>query len=424
MQLTGPLFLFLFLPVCLPLALFWGRRYRAAALAILSLAWFLLVNRHAAWGLFAVLIPLFCAFFAPRRKARWVRLLCGAVVPIVWCLVVRVAAEYTALAVYYPFGLTVLSLHAAYLSLSPARPRTVWGTLSYLFFFPVLTAGPALDPAQWETALADAAFALPRFSAGIVQYARGFTVRVALCATLFRILAEWQNAGAGLSLTVLLPVSFFALFTFFAGTRDMAAGLAAMCGVTLPERPVTNLTAAQITPLFWGREAARLYPCKDGFLRDLPLFLTAAALVRPRPLVLLSALPFFAAARIPAKTKRARACRAVLLGFCAAVFSAAVTVPSFAAWGALFATTTTPHAFVTAILTHATARYLYISLILLALLPLVRFADRAVRRRATARQTLWWQAAKTVTVFLAFLFTLLFFLPQYPLLADGLPLYL
>ena len=141
MQLTSPLFLFLFLPLSLALFFLTPRRLHAVTLTVISAAWLVLVNRENPWGLLQLALTVLLAAtvaLLPRRPRALLPLAVGALTASL--VAARVLAVYAS-AYVYPTGLLFITLSAISLLFDTVRgdikqknrPVEVF---CYLFFFP------------------------------------------------------------------------------------------------------------------------------------------------------------------------------------------------------------------------------------------------------------------------------------------------
>lgn len=248
MQLTSPLFLFLFLPLSLPAVILVPRAGRNTVLSALSLVFLVLANRAAPWGLLqmglTVLLLLLLFFLSPRATAPRTKrlfLVLEVTLPLLSLLSARLFALLIP-AYSYPFGLLFITLAAISLSIDRARgdgdpSAAPTDLIAYLLFFPTLTMGPLIRYKHFCRLSRHARPSSPLFCRGILLFALGYVKRIAVAAVLLRALDALLDAHAAmplLALPVLLLIAFLLLYFFVSGSADMARGVAAMYGMSLP----------------------------------------------------------------------------------------------------------------------------------------------------------------------------------------------
>lgn len=259
MQLTGPLFLFLFFPLSLLPLPFCPARYRKPVLSLLSIAWYVLANLGeplAILQLAAVVISVAVLAALPDGEYSRLRCAAGILIPLAALVVARLAAEYGPSAYPYPYGLTMVTLAAISLSIDRYRcdapdrdnPFTVAG---YLLFFPTMTMGPILRYKQYLYITEHTSVSLANCSHGARLYMLGFVKRLAIAAVLLRTLEDILSYGperfSMLALFVTVVLAYLLFYFFVSGNTDMARGLMAIYGLQ-PPRAQGNLLSCS-TPL-------------------------------------------------------------------------------------------------------------------------------------------------------------------------------
>ena len=245
MQLTGPIFLFLFLPLSLLVVLPLSGRRRGAALLAVSLCWYLVANRQNPWGMALTgALILACWLLALPRGARRLRLLLGVVLPLSALVFCRISAEYGLLPrLIYPAGLSFVALGLVSAALDlyqrplPGARRFV-PFVGYVLFFPVLTFGPFIRYRRFRYMLAAERPSFAAFARGARFYTLGYLKRMAGAAVLVRavnrVLAVEGDALHLPAAGVLLLLCGAALLLLIDGVSDMARGVAAFYGLSLP----------------------------------------------------------------------------------------------------------------------------------------------------------------------------------------------
>lgn len=449
MQLTGPAFLLIFLPLSVLVALPFRRR-RAEVLALLSVLWYALANLHNPTGMAhvfgLVLAVLLCARL-PRRAGAAI----GITLAVGSLVAARLLAEYAAFSYPYPAGLTLLCLGTvSFLSdRETARPATVPEAVSYLLFFPTLTLGPVLRFPEYLSALDTGADTLERFSRGIHLYAAGFVKRVGCAAILLRTLeAVFAYGTADIPhqmLLLILPAAYFLLYFTITGTTAMARGVSLMLGLELPpdHLPLFEEVAPDEAPrgmflslggflqTYVGDPLRRLLPGRAGrLLAGTATLVLGVFFFRLRPSLLLIALPIFLFRlwRVFPETPRTaprRLPRRILSGFASflftAIFATGIILPEPIRFFELFripGSADSSYRFFYIYGTVSWSNYLFICIAaILALLPLSRLWVWLFRR-VTGKGRLALQAVWSLVLFGAFFITAVYFMPQFPALAE------
>lgn len=247
MQLTAPFFLFLFLPLCVISVAALPQRLRFAAISVLSLVWFVLVNRAVPvgylYGIAVVLVTYLLSLIPLSGKWRTAVTALGVCLPTAGLVTLRILVEYTDLPVSLPYGALFLTLGCVSVTVDRARgsctpPRNPLLFFGAVLYFPLLTAGPLLHSGELFCLLRDAAPSLKRMQYGIYSCAKGFVKRMAFAApiyTLYRRLLPLTYPKIDPFLMLAMPVlALLSLLLFVWGTVDMARGISAMLGVPLP----------------------------------------------------------------------------------------------------------------------------------------------------------------------------------------------
>jgi len=371
-------------------------------------------------------------------------------------LAARILAESGIEGYTYPMGLTFVTLSAVsmtvdcYRDLTPAPRPTL--SAAYALFFPALSFGPIVKYRDFGRMLQCAEPSFPAFSKGVKLYMLGFCKRIAVAAVLMRIIQDILGiAGNSIPLAfglLLLLLSFLLIAFFLSGTSDMARGIAAMYGISLPHTqgellwcasPTRYLDALLLSLGSFIREYVttplqRVLPGRGGRMLAAALtFLLTVVFFSIRPAMLLIALPFllfslYAANRgrthINPRSRVARALFPLLVMLMGSLFSLALLLDSptdiFYLFGSLKLTGSS-YTFYYLMATVAGLRYISVLLIcLLFLLPLRHFLPYLYRCRMSSRMRGAWDAATMLLLFAAFVLTLVYFLPQFPHYADKL----
>ncbi len=456
MQLTSPLFLFVFLPLSFLPLLFSRARHRKGVITALSLLWLLFVNRGDPAAILPIvaLVALTCLLSALPDRAPRVRLAFGIVLPLGALLAARLLTEYAPSTFPYPTGLTMVSLSAVSIAIdryrgdAPERegPLTV---VAYLLFFPTMLVGPLLRYKQFLYATEHAApLSRETVSLGARLFMRGYVKRVALCAVLMRAFADVHSFGEAslppLALLLLLLMSYALLYTFVTGTADMARGVMALYGIKPPRAQSGAVSllaphrvlACMLLPLDRYIEDYLTRPLRARVRGEWGRLLAATLSVlvtvlfyRTRPEALLLALPLFLSAWLTVSRPRwrrfpRRIPTRLLLGTVSTLtlsvlslgimlgdplevitlitrsFDGSATYSFYYLFGAI-----------------SDARYLAPTLTVLALAPVLHYYPALARRIPRSVDFALCAISATLLVF-AFVGTVFYFLPQFPTYTD------
>ncbi len=452
MQLTSPLFLFVFLPLSFLPLLLYRPRHRKGVIAALSLLWLLFVNRSdpAALLPIAALVAFTCLLSALPDRAPRVRLALGVVLPLGALIAARLLAEYAPFAFRYPTGLTMVSLSAVSIAIdryrgdAPEREGPL-AVVAYLLFFPTMLVGPILRYKQFLYATEHAApLSRATFSLGARLFMRGYVKCVALCAVLMRAFADVHSFGEAslppLALLLLLLMAYALLYTFVTGTTDMARGVMALYGIKPPRAQSGTVSllaphrvlACMLLPLdryvedYLARPLRARVRSRWGRLLAATLsVLVTVLLYRTRPVALLLALPLFLSAWLTLSRPRWRRFprhipTRLLLGAVSTLSLSVLALGIMLSDPLEIVTLITrsfdgsaTYSFYYLFGAIADARYLAPALTVLALAPVLHYYPVLAHRiPKSADFTL--RAISTALLVLAFLGTVFYFLPQFP----------
>ncbi|MBE6595420.1 MAG: hypothetical protein E7644_06430 [Ruminococcaceae bacterium] len=455
MQLTAPAFLLIFLPISLLLTLPVPKKHRSKALAVISVVWYVLVNRENPWGLAAVfLLALFAyAMVLPRPELmRRTRLFFGTVLPLSLLLAARIFAEYGAEGFRYPYGLTFVVLAAISATVDRVNgkcdvPRSVFDFAVYLFFFPLLFLGPLLHFRHFQERLDTAAPSVERFATGVRLYMGGTIKYLAVSAVLFRSLSQIIAYSEGLHYltALLLPLLAFGSFWFLlAGCSDISRGVSYMYGFAYPKsHRVGFLTREPFRLVFGAYHALYVYlkhyviapisrRCRGVVGRVLSLLILLSLyglFFRTRPEALLFLLPLFLfllpATVWPKLARPVRKPTAVLIAFGGCLllspFLLALAFEQPLDLIALVGTLGSGveiYQFYYVFSAVLNTRYLLISLLLAAIFLPISYYRGLWERRLRGGKQVAFRYVELVLLFGGFLLTLVYFLPQFPSYAE------
>lgn len=460
MQLTGPAFLFLFLPISLLIVFLLPRAHRRICLSLLSVFWYVVANIANPTGLAHVALVVFfsviMAYLPAPHSVRWAKLRTGVwvTVPILSFLTARLLLEYGSLGYTYPAGLLFVTLSSISFAIDQARgdtlrPRNPLELIGYLLFFPVLAVGPVLRSKQYFDMTEDIGFSPELFCFGVRRYMLGYIKRLAVAAVVLRAFSEvmiyTQTQMHPISLLALLALSFVGFYFAIAGTADMARGVCAMYGIPLPRdraRPSMGTTPDRT---FYGimlsvrgylsdyllRPLRHRFTGKGGrVLATVLLFACTVLLWRTRPEALLFALPILIFSLINfsprvrkfvTKHAAARLLFPILSVLLCTPLTLALTLSDpFSVWemtaAAIHSGGSYPFYAVFSVIRDA--RYLIFLVIAFLFLMPYAYLCKWLRRRSSARVRMIIQITETALLFVGFIAAAIYLSPQFPLYAE------
>lgn len=455
MQFTSPLFLFLFLPLSLlPLPLC-PARYRRGVITLLSLLWFLFANRNAPLSLLQIggIVLVVCLLSALPDRAPRLRLALGVSLPLAVLVAARVIAEYGLFPYTYPVGLTMVVLGAISIAIdryrgdAPERENP-YLVVSYLLFAPTMLLGPILRYKQFLYATEHIKPSLSSFSKGAKLFMCGYIKRIALAAVLLRAIGETfalaEHALPLLTVLLLFLMAYALLYSFVTGSADMARGLMAMYGIKPPRARATQTALLLPHRVLYGMHLSlhryledyvarplreRVHGRFGKFLAALATCLLTVLFYRTRLSALLFALPLLFTAlvfccrpphrRFP-KHAPARVSLSLSCFFSLSLFALGLLLPDPLSFFSMFQggqTSSAPYAFYYLLSAIPDSRYLVITLLLMLFIPLFHTLWRR-SQKWPSKLTLAVECVGTLFLFVAFFLTLVYYLPQFPNLAD------
>ncbi len=454
MRLASPLFTFLFLPLSLLLVPLCPQRMRKGTLALCSLTFFLLANfeNPLAYLQVGFVVALICILACtPGDTLPRFRLFAGVFFPLLLLLCARVFAETLPGTYTYPVGLGLVCLGGISLSVDRYRgdaPEcdTPLSVVGYLLLFPSLLAGPILRYKQYLHITEQQCPSFAAFSRGATLYMIGYLKRIAVTSLLFFSLQSVLSVATdGLlpppALLLALFLAFFALYFAVSGTTDMARGLFFLYGLT-PTRGQGRFFSATAPHEMLGALLLSLdrfledyvaTPLRSIFPRRAGRLIAAVAVTactllfyRTHPAVLLVGTPLLLCALLCAKRGRyAHHARNPLLGvpltlasmLCLSILALAVMLEDpldiFPLLSSLWHDAGDLGVY-RLIVSLSYRHYLMLLFPALALImPLYRYAP-ALCARLSQRTRSALQLSYTTLLLVAFFFTILYFLPQFP----------
>lgn len=254
-----PLYIALLIPLACLGAAALGRFPRLQRLWLLALsAAFLLWMQPDVWWLTAALALL--AWLAPIAGRA------GAAAYAVLAVGALFALKWTGRA--WPVGLSFVALQGVAYAVDAVRDRENRGgladTLTYLLFFPKLSAGPVSRFAAFRGELHAARVTWNGLEAGLLRLAWGLGKKLLIADSLYPLaMAAFGEAAHPLAWALSLLCCPLYVYFDFSGCTDVALGVGQMLGLRLPEnfdRPFRALSLRD----FWRRWHMSL----SGFFRD------------------------------------------------------------------------------------------------------------------------------------------------------------
>ena len=456
MQLTSPLVLFLFLPLFLLPLLICRPRQRKGVITVLSLIWFLFVNRGDALALLQIgtLVFFVCLLSALPDRAPRVRLAFGVALPLSALIAARLLTEYAPFAYRYPVGLTMVVLSAISIAVDRYRGDAPdregpFAVMAYLLFFPTMLVGPILRYKQFLYATEHIAPpSRQTISLGARLFMRGYIKRIALAAVLMRAFSDVHSFGEAslppLALLSLLAMAYALFYMFVTGTTDMARGTMALLGMQPPrgQSGIVSLLvphrvlALMLLPFdhyiedYVIRPLRARIPGKRGRLLAATLSVCLTVLLyRTRPEALLLALPLFLSAwltcsrphwrRYPHRAS-ARFALAIISALALSVFALGIMLQNPLDIATLIIRAfngSATYSFYYLFGAIADARYLAPALTIAALSPVLHYYP-LLARRIPKRADFVLRCVLATLLTLTFVATIAYFLPQFPHYTD------
>ena len=460
MQLIGPAFLFLFLPLSLPLIFLLPKAHRRLGLSFLSIIWYLLANLNNLTGLAHVAVLVFfsvvMAYLPSPHSVAMAKFRTGiwVAIPLLSLLLARLALEYGSGTYTYPTGLLFVSLSSVSFAVDQARgdtlrPRNPLELIGYLLFFPVLTVGPVLRSKQYFDGTEQIGFAPETFCFGVRKYMLGYVKRLAVAAVALRATTELMLYAKQdmplISFLIVLLFSFLGFYFAISGTADLAIGVCAMYGISLPrdrthlsrgttpDRVVYGLLLSLrnylldylILPICnrMGKNSGRICAALLLFLSTVLIWRTRPEmLLFASPLLLFSLLNFLPRVRRIWQTSTPRRVAFIALSILLCTpFTLALTLQDpMSVWElTVSAFRVGEYPFYAVFSVIRDTRYLMLLLIVLAALLPYTYFRRRLCRHGSARLKSAITVCETALLFVGFLATLIYFAPQFPLYAAN-----
>ncbi len=267
MLFTAPAFIFVFLPLSVIFCLMLGEKIRRVGLALVGAAFYILLNISTPVNLIWVPLLIIYAYFSARLIASVKKSFLGVVlgvVPLIWLVLIRQLAYYDA-GYAYPVGITLpvmcVSAYIWDVHYGDKVENNFARLLVYFLYFPIMIVGPFVGYSEFSSLLDEKyeRIGLENISIGIRLYAVGFIKRIAVGAVLIDGYAKifeysWEAPDFAIIFLLLLLI-YFGVFFSFSGYLDMAVGISQMYGVRLSPvmaNPLTVATTGEYSRTLFG----------------------------------------------------------------------------------------------------------------------------------------------------------------------------
>ncbi len=244
MLFTSPAFMFVYLPLSVVFCVIFGKNRKKLCLGVVSAIYYVLLYAESPVNMCWLLLLFLYAYFARRvsklGRMKFIKCLLGCV-PLVWLVLMRALSSVDSVAHAYPAGLTFPALCvSAYIwdtvnsEAKSAGAKELW---LYITFFPLMLIGPFVTHDEFcqLTREEHMGITIERCSSGITLFVTGFIKRIAVGATLVegyeKIFSySWQSPNL-IIILLLLVLIYFGVFFSVSGYYDMAVGICRMLGV-------------------------------------------------------------------------------------------------------------------------------------------------------------------------------------------------
>ncbi|MBQ9079851.1 MAG: hypothetical protein IJY27_02155 [Clostridia bacterium] len=260
MLFASAAFMFLFLPVSLAAFYLTPQRYRRSLLLVISAVFYMLANLNAPLSIVILLALSIATYFAGRFAARtsfkYVGIIAGAVA-ITLFFVFRVLDDRGEL-FSFPLGGAIWLLSCVSYVIDIARrdaePARIDDTLLYIMFFPVMAAGPVIKYKDFVKYIDSMHYNVNEFASGVKLFAVGVIERLAIAAVMleaYELIIETSDRAPDIGFGMFAAVAvFLAAYFAFAGWADMGVGIARMFGISLPR---------DVSGALWAYSPARYF---------------------------------------------------------------------------------------------------------------------------------------------------------------------
>ncbi len=258
MLFTAPLFAFFFLPATALLYFAFAKRHKRLVLAVICVAFHLLLNLHHPYLLLflpAILLYTWLGGMAVMRYRRSWLVFIVCVLPYIGLIVLRNLADAAGGAPIYPVGMTVAAMSSTSYLVEAVRGNikkrnNPFDLALYLWFFPMMPVGPLIKYPDFLRLTQEENIdpSVSNMAEGAMLFATGFIKRIAIGAALVDIyerllshFAATHNVMLGVTLLILI---YFGIYFSVTGYADMGCGVARMYGIRLSHMQSNPFRAA------------------------------------------------------------------------------------------------------------------------------------------------------------------------------------
>lgn len=236
-------FLFLFLPAALGIYALFPAAMRKYVLLAEGLLYYVLANLHNPLAIVVLAASAALSMLAGRyvRRFGWLLPLVS-LIDVAAFLALRIACEGGGGSFLFPLGGAVFLLSSiSYLTdvrRGEAEPGSLADALLYLTFFPTIAAGPVIRYKDFVRHIKNIGFSINNFADGARRFMLGFIGYIALAAVMTEAYAVViERSGSSIYIPFGLLAGFLiyaASFLALAGWTYMAGGVSLMFGISLP----------------------------------------------------------------------------------------------------------------------------------------------------------------------------------------------
>ena len=282
MTVSSPIFLFFFLPVALAVYYLLREKHRKVALAAIFISYYGIAGIVNPFSLLLICLFIFLLFaftrmisVAKNQKIRSAFLIFSIAFIVIGTIVLRYCGEIfgTINGLKFTVGATVRSL----LSISclidvyrrDVKAPGIADCVSYLMFFPIMVVGPIVKFKDFVGIAEKREVSMHNFALGARLYMRGFVKRFALGAVLNSAFegvfgAELDDVSVFMVLAMLVIVSLM-MYAILSGYSDMGTGIALMFGIKLPVNFRDPLFSATLD-IYFKRFMKTLFDYVDDYI--------------------------------------------------------------------------------------------------------------------------------------------------------------
>ncbi len=257
MLYVSAVFLFLFLPLTLGVYTLVHGQHRRYVLLAAGVLFYVFANIKTPLAILILAAVASLTYIAGRFLVRRCRRVVFTLLLLIYAgafFELRIIYEASSGVFYFPLGAAIYLLMSISYLLDIRRgdsaPGGIVDSFLYLTFFPVMVAGPVVKYKDFRKYLSDISFNVNNFALGIKLFVTGFIEVVAVSAVMTETYKSiigrgGQSVNAAFGIFAMLLASFAAFFAI-AGWSDMGAGISRMFGINLPRD--TSLTLVAFTP--------------------------------------------------------------------------------------------------------------------------------------------------------------------------------